>query len=105
MYQLILCTCPDQESAQTIAKTLVTKKRAACVNIIPNMTSVYEWEGELVQDSEVQLLIKSQTHLFTQICEDIVYIHPYETPEIIAIDIAQGNPDYMNWINKATNKI
>lgn len=102
MLQLILCTCPDKISAQKIAQALITKKLAACVNMIPNITSIYEWEGKVVEETEVLLLIKTKQNLFTQLSDEITHIHPYDIPEVIALDIAQGNPDYMHWLNQLT---
>lgn len=104
MFQLILCTCPDQKSARFISNNLITKKLAACVNILPNITSVYEWEGKVVEATEVQLLIKTQAVLFNAVNDEIIRIHPYDTPEVIAIDITQGNSDYMQWLNKVTTQ-
>lgn len=104
MFQVLLCTCPDQNSARLIANTLLTKKLAACINMIPNITSIYEWEGKIVEETEIQLLIKTQAKLFNTINDEIIRIHPYDTPEVIAIDITQGNPDYMHWLNKVTTQ-
>lgn len=104
MYQLILCTCPDQKSARDIAKTLLINKLAACINMLPNITSIYEWGGKVVEETEIQLLIKTQAALFNAVNDEIIRIHPYDTPEVIAIDISQGNSDYMHWLNKVTTQ-
>lgn len=98
MYQVILCTCPNMDLAKKIATTLVTNKLAACVNIISNIVSIYNWNDKLVSDDEVQLLIKTQSCLFSAVESEIIALHPYDTPEIIAIDIQQGNKHYLNWI-------
>ena len=101
MYQVILCTCPNLEIAQTIATQLVEKKLAACVNMIPNVTSVYRWQENVVSDTEVQLLIKSETKYFDLLNDKIKQLHPYETPEVIALNIQQGDRHYLNWITES----
>jgi periplasmic divalent cation tolerance protein len=99
MYQLILCTCPDQNSAETIAKQLVSQQLAACVNIMPGLTSVYQWQGEIETAQEHLLMIKSQQQQFAAIETAIKAIHPYQLPEIIAVAIEQGSADYLKWID------
>lgn len=98
-YQIILCTCPDFETANKIAHHLVTSKLAACINILPSVTSVYEWQGQIETAQEQLLLIKScQTH-YARIEADIKCLHPYELPEVIAVAIENGLPDYLKWIS------
>jgi len=99
MYQIILSTCPTVSCANKIAKILVERKLAACVNIIPEITSVYRWQNETVQEKEVQLIIKTTESQFNAITEQIKLLHPYETPEIIAMNIQQGDKEYLNWIS------
>ncbi|WP_371186944.1 divalent-cation tolerance protein CutA [Thalassotalea maritima] len=101
MYQIVLCNCPNNEVATTIAKRLVGDKLAACVNIIANVSSVYRWQDNIEIDNEVTLLIKSKTSLFSEIEQCIESIHPYDVCEIIAIDINQGNPLYLNWLKES----
>jgi len=98
MFQIILCTCPDIESAKAIAQQLVEKKHAACVNIIPNVISVYSWQDKIESDNEVQLIIKTQTDKFNDVADEIKRLHRYDTPEIIAMNIQQGDNNYLNWI-------
>jgi periplasmic divalent cation tolerance protein len=98
MYQIVLCTCPNQDIAKQIATELVMDKLAACVNIIPGITSIYSWQGEVMSDDEVQLLIKTQNCFFSALKLKIKTLHPYDIPEIVAIDIQQGDKHYLNWI-------
>ncbi|WP_448214195.1 divalent-cation tolerance protein CutA [Colwellia sp. MEBiC06753] len=98
MYQVVVCNCPTQSSAEEIAQALVSQKLAACVNIMPNVTSIYQWQGKIEQDSEVMLIIKTSRALFAEVAELIKQLHSYEVPEIIALDIQQGDSDYLNWI-------
>lgn len=101
-YSVILCTTNTQESAKTIAKTLVKEKLCACTNIIPSITSIYSWKDNLEEDSEVLMIIKSKTELFDKIEKRIKELHPYEVPEIISIDISKGSKAYLDWIDKNT---
>ncbi len=99
MYHLILCTCPDQKTADTIARLLISDKLAACVNILPGLTSVYEWQGEIETAQEHLLLIKSHSQRFAAIETAIKNSHPYQLPEIIAVTIERGSSDYLKWID------
>ncbi|MFV2060219.1 MAG: divalent-cation tolerance protein CutA [Gammaproteobacteria bacterium] len=100
-YHVIYCTCPNNEVANTISKVLVENKLAACVNILPNITSIYRWQGELQRDQEQLLLIKSRSDKFEDIKQAIIKYHPYELPEIIAVSIDNAVPNYLNWINES----
>jgi periplasmic divalent cation tolerance protein len=101
MYQIILCTCPDIECAKNIAQHLVEEKYAACVNIIPNVISVYRWGNKIESDNEIQLIIKTQTDKFNDVADEIKRLHRYDTPEIIAMNIQQGDNHYLNWITES----
>jgi periplasmic divalent cation tolerance protein len=94
-----LCTCPDKESAEKIARLLVESRLAACVNILPNLTSVYSWQGQIETADEHLLIIKSPQAGYQAIETAILSLHPYELPEIIAVPIGQGLPGYLNWIH------
>ncbi|MGN6313040.1 MAG: divalent-cation tolerance protein CutA [Rhodanobacteraceae bacterium] len=99
---LILCTCPDSESAGRIARVLVEERLAACVNRMPGLTSVYRWQGEIHEDSEVLLLIKTRRELFEALRARLVALHPYEVPEVIAMEIAAGHTPYLEWLRSET---
>ena len=101
MYQLVLTTCPNETVAENIAQQLVTEKLAACVNIIPNITSIYSWQGEIHCDNEVQLLIKTDEKTFATLNERINQLHPYDVVEVIALNIQQGDQHYLNWITNS----
>ena len=94
--QVVLSTAPNYQEAKTIAKALVEEKRAACVNIIPNLTSVYEWEGEIVEDSEVLLVIKAEE--FDKVAMRIRELHSYEVPEIISFAVDKADTAYARWV-------
>lgn len=97
-YYVILNTCPDLETAEAIANTLVDEELAACVNIIPGVRSVYIWEGQRTTSQEHLLLIKAMASDYEAIEETILELHPYELPEIIAVSISAGLPEYLDWL-------
>ncbi|KFI23235.1 divalent-cation tolerance protein CutA [Nitrosococcus oceani] len=104
-YQLIFCTCPDQETAEKLAARLVEKRHAACVNIVLGLTSVYRWQGKIETDSECLLLIKSRATHYSALERLIEEQHPYELPEIIAVPIGRGLDGYLHWIDKELRQL
>ncbi len=92
-------TCPDFNTAEKIARLLVENKYAACVNILPGITSIYAWKGQIESAGEVLLVIKSTKQSYQAIENIIRSHHPYEIPEIIAFPIDHALPEYINWIN------
>ena len=101
-YIIVLCTTNSKDSAKQIAKTLISAKLAACVNIVDKFESIYSWKGKIVEDSEVLMIIKTQKALFENLKNKIEEIHPYETPEIISFDISEGSNPYLDWIRENT---
>jgi len=99
-YCLVLCTCPEGEVAKSLAQALVTEHLAACVNILPGLVSVYVWQGTLESSPESMLLIKTERQAYPKLEARLRELHPYELPEIIALDIERGLPDYLNWISQ-----
>lgn len=99
-YILILSTASNIDEAKKISKELVKTRLAACVNILDNVTSIYEWENKICEDSEVLMVIKSKKDKFNDIEKKIKELHSYEIPEIISIDIVKGSGDYLNWIDE-----
>jgi len=98
-YCIVLCTTPDQQSAESIAKQLVTERLAACVNIVPSITSIYQWNGNLEKSQEILLIAKSRTEMFDSVKNAILALHPYELPEIIGIPLQNGHANYLAWID------
>ena len=97
---IVLTTCENSQDAQTIAETLVEKRLAACVNILPGLKSIYRWQGKVENAVELLLLIKTRRGLFEQLSAELVRIHPYEVPEVIALPLIDGAPAYLGWLEK-----
>lgn len=106
-YQLVFCSCPNQETALALANEVIESKLAACVNIIPEMTSVYTWENKKETSKEVLLMIKTTESAYAILEAVLTAAHPYECPEVIAIPIEQGFKGYLQWIseNVSTNNL
>lgn len=98
-YRMVYITCKDREQALAIGRLLVESRLAACANIIDSMTSLYWWEGELVEDQET-ILITKNIEALTQLVADT---HSYEVPCVVALPILAGNPAYLDWITTETN--
>jgi periplasmic divalent cation tolerance protein len=99
---MVITNLPDRESAERIADSLVTQGVAACVNILAGCTSVYHWEGKLNHTAEVPLLIKSTRAAYPQLETALRKLHPYELPEIVALPVSAGLPEYLNWVAQET---
>lgn len=99
--QLVLVSCPP-DKAQEIASTLVTMRLAACVNVIPRIHSTYRWEGKVQQDDESLLIIKTTTDCFDALKQMVLQLHPYELPEVIAVNLSEGHAPYLDWIAAST---
>ena len=100
-YSIIISTFADKESAKKTAGLLVEQRLAACVQIFP-VESVYLWKGNICNDNEITLLIKSRTTLFDEIVAAIKENHSYEVPEIIQVPVTNGLPEYLHWIDDCT---
>ncbi len=98
-----MTTLPDQASARTLARQLVESRLAACVNVLGPCQSIYHWQGKLHEDGEFPVIIKTAAGNYPRVEAFIRERHPYQLPELIAIDIAQGLPDYLAWIASATH--
>ena len=99
---LVLTNLPDRETADRLARRLVEARLAACVNILAPCRSVYRWKGELQQEEEHPMLIKTTAERYAALESVLRADHPYELPEIIAVPIEQGLPDYLSWVAEET---
>ncbi len=101
---IIMITTPSVAVAQQIAESLLAKHLAACINLIPQVQSLYRWEGKVQKDEEALMLIKSRQSLFhSQIVPLVRQIHPYQLPELIVLPILGGFPPYLDWIVQETS--
>jgi len=98
---VVLMTAATNEEATRIAELLVNKKLAACVQILPEMQSIYFWKGEVQREKEVLLLAKSTRANFADLEREVRAIHSYETPEIIALPITAGSEPYLKWLTSS----
>ena len=99
---LVLTTLPGREAALKLARALVEKRLAACVNILSGCTSIYRWQDNVEQAEEVPLLIKTRAGRYAELEAAIRSLHPYELPEIIAVPVVQGLADYLGWVAEET---
>ncbi len=99
---VVLVNTPPDHAAR-IARALVEARLAACVNVIPNVTSVYHWQGKIEEAAESTLLIKTRSELVDELTRAVKSIHPYSVPEVIALPLeAAGNPEYLSWLRIET---
>ncbi|RIH86267.1 Divalent-cation tolerance protein CutA [Meiothermus luteus] len=102
MCLVVLCTVPGPETGLSIARTLVHEGLAACVNLLPGLTSVYRWEGQVEENPEHLLLIKTQEAAYPALEQRIQELHPYQVPEVVALRIEKGLPAYLEWLKAST---
>lgn len=100
---IAFCTCPDEPTGKRIADALVEESLAACVNRVAGIVSTYRWQGKLCRDEEQLLIVKTTRERFDALRERILALHPYELPEVVAIDIAAAHAPYLAWIEAQTH--
>jgi periplasmic divalent cation tolerance protein len=99
--RIVLCTAGSEEEARKIARHLVEQRLAACVNIVPQIESIYRWQGKLESAREWLLLIKTTENIFPAVRDAIRELHSYELPECISISVEDGSPAYLEWIDQS----
>ena len=104
MMLLVLTTVPNVEEAERLGRHIVDERLAACVQILPQMTSIYFWEEKVHTESEHLLLIKTLIEKFEDLSSFIKQHHSYEVPEIVAIDAEKVSQDYLKWVRDATSQ-
>jgi periplasmic divalent cation tolerance protein len=102
---VVLCSCPDEATADRIARELVTAQLAACVNRLPGVRSTYRWEGVLQDEPEVLLTIKTTKSRYEELEMRLKALHPYEVPEIIALPVLAGAAPYLAWLAGETRPV
>ena len=101
---VVVTTVGTEEQANALAREIVARRQAACVNIVPGVRSVYRWKGKICQDGELLLVIKTLSGEFDGIAETIREIHSYELPEILAFDVERGEAKFLAWIADCVDK-
>jgi len=99
---LIYSTFPSPEAAETAGQKLVAARLAACVNILPGMTSIYRWEGAIARDSEAVMIIKTRAGLAVRAIEFVKAGHSYANPALVMLPILGGSADYLRWLEEET---
>ena len=95
---IVLCTAPDEATAERLAGALVESHLAACVSLLPGARSIYEWEGRIERETEVLMVIKTDGARYPALARRLEEDHPYEVPEILRLDVADGLPAYLAWM-------
>ena len=95
---VVLVTAPTADVAAQLARTLVEEGLAACGNLVPGLRSIYRWEGRVQDESEVLLVLKTRAALFEPLRARVVALHPYQCPEVLRLDVAEGHAPYLRWI-------
>lgn len=98
---VVFVSCGNRTEAERLAKSLVEKRLAACVNLLPEISSWYWWENKVTQDQEILLLIKSSREKFAELEKEVLRLHSYAVPEVVALQIVEGSGDYLNWIESS----
>lgn len=102
---LVLTNLPDRASAEQLASALIEMRAAACVNVLAECHSVYRWQGRIESAAEVPVLAKTTRSAYPRVEETICKHHPYELPEIIAIPVSTGLPQYLQWVAQETERV
>ncbi len=101
----IFWTCGNREEAKKIIHLLLEKRLIACASIVPEVESIYRWEGKIEEAKEVKVILKTQAKWFEPICALILKHGSYEVPEISQVDVAAGNPRYLSWVVDETSPL
>lgn len=100
-YSVVFVTVGSLEEGVKIGRSLVEKELIACANLIPNVTSIYRWEGEVKEDQEWLLVLKTRNHLFLDIRDEVLRLHSYDVPEIVELPVRNGYYKYLEWIDES----
>jgi periplasmic divalent cation tolerance protein len=96
--RVVLVTAPDRDTALPLVRRLVEEGKVACGNILPGLTSVYRWEGQVEEDPEVLIILKTREGALPELISRIHELHPYDVPEILALPVQEGLPAYLEWV-------
>ena len=104
-YCMLYITAADEAEARALGRKLVGERLAACANVIPGMIPIFRWEGEIQEDSEAVLVAKTRADLVERIVEAMGDWHSYDCPCVVALPIAGGNPEFLDWIGEETREV
>jgi len=99
---LVFCTCPDSKAAEKLAGGLIDARLAACVNILPEIRSIYRWDGKVQTDGEAQMIVKTTLAAYPALEGWLEEHHPFDVPEILAIPVKAGSCNYLDWVINET---
>jgi periplasmic divalent cation tolerance protein len=102
-YVVVLTTVPGDFDGPAFGRTLVGDRLAACVNLLPAMESIYRWEGQVEQETERQVIIKTSRDRIVALWDRVRELHPYEVPEFLVLSIIDGNEAYLRWVGESTS--
>ena len=98
---VVLVTAPAVEAALELGRTLVTERLAACVNVVPAITSIYMWQGKREEAAEALLVIKTEARRYDALERRVLELHPYSVPEVLALPVEAGAPAYVEWVRES----
>lgn len=99
---VVLTTLPDTRAAEALAERLIDEHLVACANVLPGVRSIYRWEGEVRRDDEVLVILKTTRRALPRLQERLPALHPYDVPELVALDVAEGSEAYLDWVRAGT---
>lgn len=98
--RVVLMTAPSRDVAVELVRTLVDERLVACGNVVPGLVSVYRWEGEVQEDLEVLVILKTHTGTLPELLRRAPELHPYEVPELLSLPVMEGLPSYLAWVRE-----
>ncbi len=101
MYRVVLVTAKDEGEAKRIGERLVEEKLAACANVVPRVSSTYWWKGKIERAEEALLLLKTTEGKMDGLISRVKELHSYETPEVLALPVGEGSPEYLKWLGES----
>lgn len=99
---IALVTAPDAQTAEALGRTVVDEGLAACANVVPGITSVYRWQGELRRDPEALIVLKTTDERAGELTRRVVALHPYDVPEVLVVEVTGGHAPYLGWVREET---
>ncbi len=103
-FVMVFITAASTEEASKIARAVVDERLAACCNIVNPVTSIYRWEGKVMEDPEALMIVKTRSALLEPLIKRVKELHSYDVPEVISVALGEGNPAYMKWLADSTGE-